>query len=345
MGLMPHLWTVVPKVRHTLLPARPPASQPWETTVADPRWGTVRLSGWLTDAADAGGTGGRLRAAEHTSRGRGMEPGNGAGAVPTPAPAELVLLVHGMAGSANSHYMPKAAAAAQAAGMASLRLNLRGSDGSGEDFYHAALTADLHAALASPALARFERIYVLGFSLGGHVALRLGAEEADPRLRSVAAVCTPIDLAASSRQIDSPASWLYRRYLVGAMARIYATVAARRPVPLPPAEAARIRKMREWDDRVVGPHHGFAGAGDYYARASAGPRLAALRRPALLVNSLHDPMVPAHTVRAALPPSCPGLAVRWVPAGGHVAFPARLDLGEGGDPGLVNQVLRWLRRA
>jgi predicted alpha/beta-fold hydrolase len=328
MGLMPHLWTVGPRVRHSFLPFRAPASHAWATSIDDPRMGPVGLSGRLTEAASAAGRN-----------------GGPAGAAGGGEARELLVMVHGMAGSIDSHYMVRAAGVAQRAGLASLRLNLRGSDGSGDDFYHAALTADLHAALASEALARFERIYLLGFSLGGHVALRLAGEQADPRLRSVAAVCTPLDLAASSRQIDSPASWLYRRYLIGGMAKIYATVAARRPVPLPVAEAARIHTMREWDEQVVAPHHGFAGAEDYYARASAGPRLAALRLPTLLVSSERDPMVPAHTVRAALPPSTPGLDVRWIPAGGHVAFPARLDLGQGGEPGLVNQVMRWLRRA
>jgi predicted alpha/beta-fold hydrolase len=312
MPLLPHIWTLGAKFRQSVLPVRPPASQPWATTIEDPRVGEVRISGRLTDAA-------------------------------TPA-AELVIMVHGMAGNAGSHYLLPAAAVAREAGLASLRLNLRGSDCSGDDFYHAALTADLHAALASEPLARFERVYLLGFSLGGHVTLRLATEEVDPRVRSVAAVCTPLDLAASSRQIDSPSSWLYCRYLLHALARIYATVAARRAVPLPIAQAARIRKMRDWDERIVAPHHGFAGADDYYARASVGPRLADLRLPALLVNSELDPMVPAHTVRTVLTRPSPRLEVRWVAAGGHVAFPAGLDLGQGGEPGLVQQVLRWLRR-
>lgn len=64
----------------------------------------------------------------------------------------------------------RAARVAEAAGLDSLRLNLRGADRMGEDGYHAGLTADLAAALASPELADYRSVGVLGFSLGGHPA-------------------------------------------------------------------------------------------------------------------------------------------------------------------------------
>ena len=69
--------------------------------------------------------------------------------------AELpaLLIVHGLGGSAKSPYTAKAAHAAAAAGLSSLRLNLRGADLLGEDYYHAGMTADLAAAIASPELA------------------------------------------------------------------------------------------------------------------------------------------------------------------------------------------------
>ena len=90
---------------------------------------------------------------------------------------------------------------------------------------------------------------------------------------------------------------------------------------------------------------GFAGAEDYYAKASAGPRLARLGRPALLVEANDDPMILADTVRPTLREEHPLLDVRWMEVGGHVGFPASLDLGLGGELGLEHQIVRWLRRA
>ena len=79
-----------------------------------------------------------------------------------PGASGIVVIVHGMGGRTTSHYCLRAAAAARRAGFSSLRLSLRGSDREGEDFYHAGLTADLRAALTSPAVARHERVFILG---------------------------------------------------------------------------------------------------------------------------------------------------------------------------------------
>jgi predicted alpha/beta-fold hydrolase len=233
---------------------------------------------------------------------------------------DLLVLVHGLGGSVDSHYMIRGAKAAEAAGLSCLRVNLRGADRGGDDYYHAGLTGDLHAALASPEAGRFRRIWVIGYSLGGHVVLRTATEGVDPRLQAVAAVCAPVDLELSVVEIDSPGFWLYRRYLLRSLSDIYRAVAARRPVPYPVERLGEIRTIREWDDRVVAPRHGFADAADYYARMSVAPWLPELRIPALLLNSECDPMVPARAVRPALERESPNLRVDWV-RGGHVAFP------------------------
>lgn len=314
MSVLGHLWTIAPRVRHGFRPARLPEARAWETVIEDPKMGPVRLTGKLREV---------------------------------PGSEEVLVLVHGLGGCTDSHYLYGGVAAAEAAGISCLRINLRGSDRRGEDFYHAGLTADLHAALASEELRPYRRVQVLGYSLGGHLALKLGTEPGDPRLAAVAALCSPLDLALSQREIDAPALWIYRRYLLRSLNGIYAEVAARHPpgsLPLPVAEAARIRSLREWDDRVVAPRHGFTGAADYYARASVAPRLSALRVPALLVHSEWDPMVPARAVRAALQAApAPGLQVRWIAGGGHVAFPRGTDAGLGEGSGVDAQVVGWLR--
>lgn len=310
MPLLPHLRTIAPRLRHGFFPPKLPEFRPWQTVIEDPKIGPVRITGRLREV---------------------------------PESEEILVLVHGLGGCTDSHYMAGGVAAAEGLGISCLRMNLRGADRQGEDFYHAGLTADLHAALASEDLARYRRIYGLGYSLGGHVTLRLGTEEGDPRLAAVAAICSPLDLGRSVVEIDSPALWVYRRYLLKTLKDIYAAVAARRPVPFPVEQAARIRTIREWDDRVVAPRHGFLNADDYYTRASVAPLLPRLRVPALLVNSDCDPMVPARAVRPAVENPPPNLHVRWIPGGGHVAFPRSLETGLAGGVGLDAQVVGWMR--
>lgn len=309
--MLGHLWTIGPNLRHRLLPRAAPPSTAWSTTLDDPTLGTVRLSGALAQQPDA---------------------------------RELLVLVHGLGGELTSQYLVKAARAAAEAGVDSLRLGLRGADRSGEDFYHAGLVADLQAALRSPALARYESVYVLGFSLGGHMALCWTLAPSDVRVRAVASVCAPLDLAGACTAIDQPRAVLYRNHLLAGLKEIYRAMAARRPVPTPVPAIAGVTTMRAWDRLTVVPRHGFCSVDHYYASQSVGPRLRALQLPTLIVSAAGDPMIPAPTLTPALRDLPAHVTSRWVGSGGHVGFPAGLDLGLGDRPGLERQVLAWLRR-
>jgi predicted alpha/beta-fold hydrolase len=310
-----HYWTLRPFLQQQTWFGAPsqsaPRPVPWTIEVSDVQLGSVRLTGSLY----------------------------------APVGAErLLLVVHGLGGCAESTYLQLAVARAHALGVACLCVNLRGADGQGEDFYHAALTSDLHAALGSPELAQYRSLHVLGFSLGGHLALRLGTEVHDPRLRSIAAICAPLDLQRSEQAIDQGRRVVYRRYVLERLKASYAEVAKRRPVPTSVARVLRVRLLREWDELTVVPRFGFGSVLDYYERASVGPLLGSLRVPALLVLTEQDPMVPAFTLRPALEAAAPRLQVRWLGRGGHVGFPSSVDLGQPAPLGLEPQVLSWLER-
>lgn len=295
-----HAWTVG---RHLLDRVRPPVlppGRPWRQVVGGA--GGPVLSGWLH---------------------------------PGPAADTLLILVHGLGGSADSGYIRRMAAAAVQRGISVLRLNLRGADRGGDDIYHAGLTDDLEAAVEAAAVAGAQRIGVIGFSLGGHVALRLAALP-PPGLTAVCAICAPLDLAAGADHIDQPRRWIYRRQLLRALREIHAAASRRRrvSVPLTVAEAARITTIREWDERIVAPRFGFAGAADYYARVSAGQALPEIRLPVILAQAPADPMVPkAVSEPARVSPTIE----RWLlDRGGHVGFPRHV--------GLEGRLLDWLER-
>ncbi|HEV8241907.1 MAG TPA: alpha/beta fold hydrolase [Thermoanaerobaculia bacterium] len=307
-----HLWTLM-RLRKPRLVA-PLRDEPWRGTVVDPERGTVALGGWFWPGEDC---------------------------------RTVVVLVHGLGGSTASPYLTATAAACQAAGLATLRLGLRGCDGGAGDFYHAGLTADVAAALASPELAPYTRVVVLGFSLGGHVALRYATEDHDERLAAVGAVCAPLDLRQAQRSFDRPsaAAWPYRLYILSRLKRLYAEIATRGPVPTPAEEVCRVRTLYDWDRLTVVPRFGFASPEDYYARVSVGPRLRRLSVPAMLVACPSDPMVAASSIVDAAAAAGGALELRWVRRGGHVAFPAGLDLGFAGARGLPGQLAGWAARA
>jgi predicted alpha/beta-fold hydrolase len=306
-----HAWTIAPNLVQRALQRAAPAAERWSTTLEDPQAGTISIQGELR-----------------------REPGN----------ERCVVIVHGLGGSIDRHYCIEAAAAAQRAGISCLRIGLRGADRQGEDFYHAGLVADIAAALASPALVDFAQLYVVGYSLGGHVTLRYALGPTDSRLRAVAAVCAPLDLELGAQLIDQTRSTIYRQHVLDGLNEIYGAVALRRPVPTPMERVLRARRMREWDSLTVVPRYGFGSVENYYASMSAGPRLHELCVPSLLVQSTYDPMVPPWTYERHLQKALPMLEVQRIGSGGHVAFP-HVSLDTDGPPApLADQILRWFAR-
>ena len=256
----------------------------------------------------------------------------------------VLVVLHGLGGSCDSLYIRAAANAALERGLSVLRLNLRGADRQCPDFYHAGLTVDLRSALASPALAPFDHVYLLGFSLGGHVGLRYASEAGvDPRLRGLVSACAPLDLSGCADELDRPAMAVYRRYILRHLVEMYGVVARHREVSVTVEKAARIRHMREWDERIVAPRHGFAGAADYYSRASVGPRLGRISARTLVLAAENDPMIPAGTLRPYMNGVRPPVEARWVARGGHLGFSRAFDLGLPGPTGFERQVLSWLQ--
>jgi predicted alpha/beta-fold hydrolase len=309
-----HFWTVTPWLWHRVQPTRPPPSSAFSVRVGESSAGPVHVLG-------------RIRHRNDTR--------------------SILIIVHGLGGSSESHYMMSMAAWAERMGLACLRLNMRGAGGDGSDLYHAGLYADVHATLQSPELDRYDRAIIVGYSLGGHIALRYAASGAlDPRVRAVAAICAPVDLDRAVTAIDRPKRWLYRRHILTGLKNMYRTAAARRPMPLPCDDALAIDTMREWDSRIMTRHFGYPSAEAYYAAESVAPRLRDISVPALLIAAEADPMVPVDVVRPALEahPLSPLLDVKLLPVGGHVGFPSELSLGFGPGPGLESQVLHWLEK-
>ncbi len=319
IGVGGHLWTLGPAARSLVLPPATSAHERFEVAVEDPQAGRFALTG-------------RLHAPPGASR--------------------LVIALHGLGGSCDGSYARTFARAAAESGYACLRLNLRGADHEAPDFYHAGLTSDLDAVLAAKDLARFSSIYLVGFSVGGHVALRWAAERApggggpamDRRVGGLVAVCAPLDLDRGSAALDSRSNVIYRSFILSGLRTFADAVERLRPPAIAAPRAARqaIRTMREWDRALVAPRWGFSSAEDYYERASVAPLLSRLTLPTWIVVSENDPMVPPWTVRHALAGASSAVEVTWTPRGGHVGMPAGVDLGRRGRRGRDEQILGWI---
>lgn len=242
------------------------------------------------------------------------------------AHAPLVLLLHGLEGSARSGYARQAYRALADAGVEAVGMNFRSCSGELNRLprlYHSGETGDLET-IVGLLRDRFpgRPLGAVGFSLGGNVLLKyLGERGTATPLAGAVAVSVPYDLAAGADLLERGFARLYAQYLLRKLRRKVAAKAAMLDGLVDVPAVVGSRTFWEFDDRGTARLHGFAGASDYYARSSSGPHVSGIRVPTLLIQSRDDPFLPAH----ALPASGalkhhPWVQSRFSDGGGHVGF-------------------------
>jgi hypothetical protein len=241
--------------------------------------------------------------------------------------------------SGEAGYIRSLAAFAVAAGYAAHRFHMRtcgGTERWADTLYHAGLTSDLAAVLRLMRREGRAPAHLVGFSLGGGVALKLAGElgeAAAESVRSVCAVSTPLDLAACARRIAAPENRFYERRFVRRMrARLAATGRYTQ------ADLAGLDSLAALDDRITAPAFGFGDAANYYRTQSALQYLDRIRVPVLLLQARDDTFVPFDVFESAALKSNPRIRLIATEHGGHLGF-----LGRG--PGrfwLDETILEWL---
>ena len=262
------------------------------------------------------------------------------------AGAPLLVLFHGLEGSSQSHYAQAFARWAQRAGWPMAVPHFRGCSGElnrGPRAYHSGDFEEIGWILQRLRAGSAWPLLVVGISLGGNALLRWAQEAGDRAAASaaaVAAVCSPIDLAAAGHAIDRGFNWLvYSRMFLRTMKPRALAKWQQHPGLFDRRKLAAARTLYAFDDVFTAPLHGFRDTRDYWQRASAQPHLARIRIPALVLNARNDPFVPG----VSLPgPAQVGRHVTlWQPAhGGHVGFPHGRPPGH--VLGMPQAVAAWL---
>jgi predicted alpha/beta-fold hydrolase len=246
-----------------------------------------------------------------------------------PGPREdhpALVIVHGLGGSDKSSYMISTGLYAHARGWHVIRMNMRGS-GDGLAlcplFYNAGHDGDLLGAISALS-GLVPRIAVVGFSLGGNLALLMLGRRREmlPKpLVGIAAVSAPVELASCAQALEAPGNGIYQHHFVRMLGEAYRRRQAARPDLFSAGRELGLRTVREYDDRITAPFGGYESAAQYYERSSSGPWLAEIDRPSLLLAAADDPMIPTASVTRW--PCSASVTREVVPTGGHVGFVAR----------------------
>ncbi len=245
--------------------------------------------------------------------------------------APLLVLFHGLEGSSQSHYARSIGAYFQSQGWRVCVPHFRGCSGepnrllrayhSGDAAEIAQMLARVHATFPNAPL------YAAGVSLGGNALLCYVSQQPhDVPLQAAASVCAPLDLARCGDAITTGFANVYTLMFMRTLRAKALEKRVRFPNDCDWDAVIRSKNLAQFDDVFTAPVHGYTDAADYYARASAKPKLKDIALPTLLLNAQNDPFVPRDVI-AKLTVSA-AVRVEQPAHGGHVGFASGSGLGE-----------------
>ena len=207
---------------------------------------------------------------------------------------QVVIISHGLEGNAHRAYIKGMAKVFHDNAFDVLAWNYRGC---GEEmnkalsFYHSGATDDLDHVVNHAIAQGYEKVFLVGFSLGGNLTLKyVGERNVSQTIKGVVTFSVPLDLYTSCLQLSKPSNWIYsRRFLKSLKNKIRAK--AKLMSGLNIAMLEKITSLEQFDDYYTGPIHGFENALDYYQRCSAIGFLETIVTPTLIVNAQNDPFL------------------------------------------------------
>ncbi len=237
----------------------------------------------------------------------------------------LVLLLHGLEGSARSGYAYQIYEELSRQGFQTVGLNFRSCSGElnrGLRLYHSGETEDPRWVLGR-LKERFpqKRLAAVGISLGGNVLLKfLGESGENSGLDVAVAWSVPFELSEGADFMETGFAQTYVTRLLRSLKKKVRTRSEELRPLVDFERTLRARTFREFDDAATAPLHGFEGAADYYARSSSAAFLGAITTPTLVVHSADDPFLPVEAIPETALKANPMLTPLITEQGGHVGF-------------------------
>ena len=241
--------------------------------------------------------------------------------------APLVVLLHGLEGSARRGYACEAYRQLATRGIRSVGMNFRSCSGEMNltaKFYHAGATEDV-ALILNYLEEKFPNVVkgIIGVSLGGNMLLKLlgeGRFNIPDTYRSAVAISPPFDMILSSKKLIKFPGTIYGRRFLGFLKE---KVKAKKELLTGLVDVDRVlasQTLVEFDEFGTGPLNGFANADDYYSRCSCGQFLKEIQRPTMVLRAADDPLMDPRDIPYDVFQHNPNLTGVFTEKGGHVGF-------------------------
>lgn len=206
----------------------------------------------------------------------------------------LIILSHGLEGDSSRQYITGMVKNFNGHGFDCLAWNFRSCSGEinqTKRFYHSGATDDLETIIKYSLSKAYDKIYLVGFSLGGNLTLKYLGEKAEnlyPEIQKAITFSVPLHLSSSSKKIG----WLYTKRFNKSLIKKILEKSQRFPeFNIDTSNITKIKTLKDFDDAYTSQLHGFIDAEDYYERNSSLYFLAHISIPTLVINAQNDPFL------------------------------------------------------
>jgi len=209
-----------------------------------------------------------------------------------------IILVHGLEGCADSHYMRGIAAKAYRRGFNVVRMNQRtcgGTEHLTPTLYNSGLSRDYHAIVRELATVdHLTHIWLAGYSMGGNLVLKAAGEigRAIPALAGVLAVCPNIDPTQCVAALEQPRNWIYHQHFLSRLKARMKRKAELFPGKWDLRAMGSMKTISQFDDYYTARDGGYRDGADYYDRAGARHVLHQIAVQTLIITAQDDPFIP-----------------------------------------------------
>ncbi|MGI9544650.1 MAG: YheT family hydrolase [Cyclobacteriaceae bacterium] len=211
---------------------------------------------------------------------------------------DAVIICHGLEGNSSRAYVKGMVKAFNSEGLDALAWNYRGCSEQINQklrFYHSGATDDLELVIKKVSgSTNYDRIFLIGFSLGGNMILKYLGEKgnhSETMVRRAVTFSVPLQLHSSCLQLSRGFSKVYERRFLRKLKAKVKRKAVLYPAELDLKKLPQIKSLIAFDDHYTAPIHGFGNALNYYQSCSSINFIDQISVPTLVVNALNDPFL------------------------------------------------------
>ncbi|MBY0384489.1 alpha/beta fold hydrolase [bacterium] len=236
--------------------------------------------------------------------------------------SSLIVIFHGLIGSADSSYMHRLALRCFKQNHSVILMNHRGcgeGDGFAKGTYHSGRGDDISEVI-SYCRKKFpqKQIIAMGFSLSANALLTLLTGLRGEHLPDQAiAVNGPSDLAACAESLKTGFNRLYDLWFVNGCRKEIESRQKKNFISKD-LTVSRLAYLQDVDELYTAPYGGFNSAADYYAKCSSAPHLKKIKTPTFILMSKDDPFIPWQPYLSAK--ENPNVYLHLEDTGGHMGY-------------------------